>query len=286
VAHASTLKSLADLAEDQWGLFTRAQAEATGMAWSTLSRLTGRGVVERVAHGVYRLRGVPPRDDLDTRAAWLQLAPDMPVWVRQPLQGVVSHRSAAALLGLGHLPADTHQFTMPKRRQNRRPDVTVHLGTLNDKEWLNHGGILVTVPSRTAADLLADHEDPGAVGQVIADALQRASDRPERFATALAPLARRYGVTPGDGIAMLDWLLHLASAPDRERWVNSARAHASERRAPRDDYRLTAVQLARGVQACFDRPVEEDRQAERPMVIARSAMPVCLRPPTHPPIPV
>ncbi|HZC26699.1 MAG TPA: type IV toxin-antitoxin system AbiEi family antitoxin domain-containing protein, partial [Actinopolymorphaceae bacterium] len=115
-AHRTTLSVLAELAEEQWGLFTRRQAEATGMAWSTLARLARSGVVERVAYGLYRLRGAPPVDHLDLRAAWLQLVPDVPAWERTPETGVVSHRSAASVLGLGHLPADTHEFTLPGRR--------------------------------------------------------------------------------------------------------------------------------------------------------------------------
>src|SRR5437879_7218061 len=120
-----TLDALANLAEEQWGLFTRREAESTGMAWSTLSRLAAGGGVERVAHGVYRMRGGPPVDHLALRAAWLQLAPDTPAWERDPADGVVSHRSAAAVYGHGHLPADVHQFTLPRRRQTRRTDVEV-----------------------------------------------------------------------------------------------------------------------------------------------------------------
>jgi hypothetical protein len=50
----------------------------------------------------------------------------VPAWERAPDQGVVSHRSAAALYGLGHLPADRHEFTLPTRRQTRRADVRLH----------------------------------------------------------------------------------------------------------------------------------------------------------------
>jgi hypothetical protein len=50
----------------------------------------------------------PPPKHLGLRAARLQLAPDAAAWDRTPEQGVVSHRSAAALYGLGHLPADRH----------------------------------------------------------------------------------------------------------------------------------------------------------------------------------
>ena len=62
------------------------------------------------------------------RAAWLQLAPGVPAWQRCADQGVVSHRSAAAVFGLGHLPADVHEFTLPARRQSRRGDVRLTCG--------------------------------------------------------------------------------------------------------------------------------------------------------------
>lgn len=82
------------------------------MAWSTLARLAAdAAAIERVAHGVYRLRGAPPADHLNLRAAWLQLAPGVPAWQRTSDTGVVSHRSAASMYGLGHLPADIHEFS-------------------------------------------------------------------------------------------------------------------------------------------------------------------------------
>src|SRR5207244_9380889 len=137
------------IAEDQWGLVTRRQAELSGISQATLQRLAAKGVLDRVAHGVYRLTGAPTPDHLGLRAAWLQLAPEVPAWERTPEQGVVSHRSAASLYGLGHLPADRHEFTIPKRRQTRRPDVTIHVRKLNRGEWTNLAGLPVTRPSRT-----------------------------------------------------------------------------------------------------------------------------------------
>jgi predicted transcriptional regulator of viral defense system len=218
----STLGSLADLTEDQWGLFTRRQAEATGMAWSTLARMVNDGAVERVAHGVYRLRGATSPDHLDLRAAWLQLAPDTPAWKRTAGSGVVSHRSAASLHVLGHLPADIHEFTLPMRRQSRRPDVQLHRGTLNDDEWTSLRGILVTRPARIAADLLATREDPAAIGHVIADALRNGQDTAPAMARAIAPHANRLGLRRGDGPAILSWLLDLTDAPERAHWLDQA----------------------------------------------------------------
>lgn len=221
--HAATFESLADLAEDQWGLFTRRQAEATGMAWTTLARLTRAGTAERVAHGVYRLRGTPRDDRLDVRAAWMQLTPDTNVWDRTPEQGVVSHRSAAALYDLGHLPAHTHEFVVPVRRQTRRSDVRLYRDVLGDDEWIKLDGLLVTRPARIAADLLESREDPAAVAEVIADALRTVKDYPDTVARAIGPHAAALGLGDGDGLTLLDWLLDLTREPLRGRWLAEAR---------------------------------------------------------------
>ncbi|MDQ3162088.1 MAG: type IV toxin-antitoxin system AbiEi family antitoxin domain-containing protein [Actinomycetota bacterium] len=218
---ATTLETVADLAEDQWGLFTRRQAEAAGLAWTTISRLARTGGAERIAHGVYRLRGGPPAEQLDLRAAWLQLAPELAAWDRGPETGLVSHRSAAALYGIGHLPADVHEFTLPKRRQSRRPDVRLHRGQ-TDEGWIRLRGLLVTLPSRIAADLLAERDDPQAVGQLIADALRSTYDYPARVAEAIAPYAAHFGLRRGDGLALLGWLLELSGDPGQSAWLAEA----------------------------------------------------------------
>jgi hypothetical protein len=226
VPRPTTLSSIADIAQDQWGLITRRQAENAGTAPATLDRLTADGrVLGRVTHGVYHLAGAPLPDHLELRAAWLQLAPGTLAWERVPAQGVVSHRSAAVLYGLGHLPADRHEFTLPLRRQSRRPDVRLHHRDLGDGEWVSLRGILVTRPSRIAADLLAGHEDPEAVGHLIADAIRAAYDYPGKFADSLAPFAARFGLARGDGIGLLRWLLELADDPDTRRWTDEAQAH-------------------------------------------------------------
>lgn len=221
-----TLSRFARISQDQWGLVTRRQAELAGVPPATLGRVTTDGdVLERVAHGVYRLTGAPLPDHLDLRAAWLQLAPEAPAWERRPDQGVVSHRSAATLYGVSHLPADAHDFTLPKRRQSRRPDVRLHQRHLQDNEWINLRGLLVTRPSRIASDFLYDREDAEAVGQLIADAIRGAYDHPGTFADSLAPHAARFGLRKDDGLGLLRWLLDLVGDPDTQQWMDGAREH-------------------------------------------------------------
>lgn len=224
-----------DIAHDQWGLVTRRQIEKAGIGDTTLERLSGpRGVLERVAHGVYQFLGAPTPDHRDLRAAWLQLAPDVPAWERTPAEGVVSHRSAAAMYGIGHLPADCHELTVAGRKQTRRPDVRIHRRPVRDAEWIRLRGLPVTRPSRIASDLLYDHEDPDAVAQIVADAIRPVYDYPGTFADSLAPHAARFGLRRGDGMALLRWLLDAVGDPETPRWLEEAEAHmeGKEQKAP------------------------------------------------------
>ena len=234
-----TVSRLSEFAADQWGLVTRRQAEAAGVSRATMTRLIAEGaVLDRIARGVYHLVGSPLPDHVELRAAWLQLAPEVPAWRRSPEQGVISHRSAAALYGLGHLPADVHEFIVPSRQRSRRPDVHLHIAQLEPSEWLNVGGLLVTRPARIAADLLSQREEPAAVAQVIADAIRPVYDYPGHFVEALAPYAVRFGFRRGDGLALLRWLLDLTGDPEASTWLDEAhqslyqREQTAEMRAP------------------------------------------------------
>ena len=235
MARYSTLGRLSSLAEDQWGLITRQQAELTGVSRATLQRLASEVVLERLTTGVYHLRGAPMPDHAALRAAWLQLAPAVPAWERTAEQGVVSHRSAAALYGLGDLPADHHDFTLPSRRQSRRPDVRLHQRRLESGEWLTLHGLPVTRPSRIAADLLDDREDTEAVAGIVAGAIRAIYDYPGTFADALAPYAARYGLRRGDGLALLRWLLDLVGDAETPRWMDEARDHVARATARAND---------------------------------------------------
>ena len=201
----SSIAAVAAIAQAQPGLITPRQAELAGVAPATLGRQVAEGVLfRRISHGVYIVAGGPEPEHLELRAAWLQLAPETPAWERTPEQGVVSHRSAAAIYGLGDLPADRHQFTLPDRKQTGRDDVRIHRGTLEPGTWRQTRGLLVTTPARTAGDLLADYEAPESVGRVVRDVrdvLDNACASPDELAKAIARSAARFGFPSGDGDA-------------------------------------------------------------------------------------
>jgi predicted transcriptional regulator of viral defense system len=221
----STLSRLSEIAEEQWGLVTRQQALGLGVASRTLDRLTAQGgALQKVAHGVYRLRGAPPPDHESLRAAWLQLVPGVPVWERVEAQGVVSHRSAADMYNIGHLPEERHEFTVAARRQPRREDMRTYRRKLTDAEWGILRGLPVTRPARIVSDLLYRNEDPGAVAHIITDALRNVYESPTAIADALAPHAVRFGLRRRDGLALMRWMLDLVGDRESKRWIAEARA--------------------------------------------------------------
>lgn len=223
--HYTTRSRLTEMAEEQWGLVTRQQALGLGVARRTLDRLTAsEHSLQKVAQGVYRLRGAPPPDHEDLRAAWLQLAPAVPVWERVEAQGVVSHRSAADMYGVGHLPEERHEFTLAERHQPRRPDVRTYRRKLTKTEWHILRGLPVTRPARIVSDLLYDNEDPGAVAHIITDSLRNVYESPEAVADVLAAHAGKFGLRRRDGLALLEWMLDLVGDPEGGLWISEARA--------------------------------------------------------------
>jgi hypothetical protein len=247
MSRPTTLERIGPTAEDQWGLITRRQAEKAGIPDTTLERLTRNGAaLERVAHGVYRLNGTPLPDHLQLRAAWLQLAPDVPAWDRTISNGVVSHRSAAALYGIGDLPADRHEFTVPTRRQSRRSDVRLHTRKLQSREWIELRGLPVTRPSRIASDLLYDREDPEAVSHLIVEAIRKVYDYPGTFADGLNPHASRFGLRRGDGLALLRWLLGLVGDANTPRWMAEARDHIARNSSAKGQHTAPSAAAAQG----------------------------------------
>lgn len=223
----SAVARLSDLAEGQWGLITRAQARRLGIAWSTLSHLADPGgALERIAHGVYRLRGSADPGHLSLRAAWLQLDPATPAWERldRAEQALVSHSSAAVLYDVGDLRADTHEFTLPVRRQTRRPDLRLHRGQVPDQDWLILHGLPTTRAGRMIADLLADHHAPETVAQIVREVLDQVYDYPAVVAEKLSPFATRFNLPNNDGVGLLDLLLTMAGHPHRDKLLLEARS--------------------------------------------------------------
>lgn len=199
-----------EIAVQQWGMLTTAQAQARGISRVQLSRLTDAGVLERVDQGIY---AVPASIDHLThlRSAWLALDPQAMAEdrLRDPVDsGVVSHTSAASLYGLGDLLDDKPEITVATRKQSRR-GTRLHQRRLEADEVTLVDGLPATTPPRTVADLLIDGHDPTHVARIIAEILQRELSSRQALAGALSPVASKYGEP--NGYSLLEHLLDLVS---------------------------------------------------------------------------
>lgn len=125
----------------QYGLITRSQAIAAGMSASQIHRRMVAGSWVRERRGVYRHAAVA--ESWESRLLGACLASG----------GVASHRSAAALWGLGMYQHPTPEVVVDRRCHSVVPKTRVHLTTqweLRDETVIR--GIPVTGINRTLLD--------------------------------------------------------------------------------------------------------------------------------------
>lgn len=207
----AAMRATARIAETQDGLVTTSQAVRIGVPRLSLARLADSGDLERLTHGVYRVRGADPDEHTALRAAWLAVDPDRTAAERAADLGhpiVVSHRSAAAVHGIGNMYADHHEMTAPVRKQTRRPGLVMHRADIPRSDITIARGMLVTTIERTLADLARTEPELGDVADVLADAHRRGAVDLERLAPMLDAAARRHGSR--DGAELLERMLELS----------------------------------------------------------------------------
>jgi predicted transcriptional regulator of viral defense system len=146
----SVMDRLYEIAEAQGGFIAAHQAVNAGIPRSTLSyHATESDALERVAHGVYRMRRFPAPPHGHVIAGWLALA---------RADGVVSHESALELLDLTDLIADEVHISLPRAKRGLRtpPGVRSHFTDrpIDARHRRNVLGIPVTSVERTLTDLL------------------------------------------------------------------------------------------------------------------------------------
>jgi predicted transcriptional regulator of viral defense system len=105
------LDRLREIALDQHGFVTLAQAQDVGVPQPQVAQLTARGRLERVAHGVYRVPQVAatPYDN------WAKAV----LWTGAP-EACLSHETALAAWGISDINPDKVHVNVAKRRRLRR----------------------------------------------------------------------------------------------------------------------------------------------------------------------
>lgn len=202
---AEALEIVGDLASQQWGLVTSAQAKDQGVDVPTLSRLTRSGVLERVRHGVYVTPGATQSAELELKAQWLALKPDLMAADRltdpqHAGEAVVSHTTAAELWGIGDLWSDGIHFTTKTRRRSRQAEVTFHTADFAEEDWVIHprARLPVTTVGRTIADLARDGHEADHLLNLVADAAANELIDQETLLEAVTGLEVEFGLKAKD----------------------------------------------------------------------------------------
>ena len=173
----SVMDRLYEIAEAQGGFIAAHQAVDAGIPRSTLSyHATESDALERVAHGVYRMRRFPTPPHGHVIAGWLALA---------RADGVISHESALELLDLTDLIADDVHVTLPRAKRGLRtpPGVRSHFTDrlIDARHRHNVLGIPVTSVERTITDLLRSGGWTEQTDLAIRQAIRRGLTTPGRL---------------------------------------------------------------------------------------------------------
>lgn len=152
---------LYDLASDQHGYFTAAQARDWGVAPNALVMMARRSTLDRLSHGVYRVTHYPvsPLGQYVEASFWPGGA-----------RGVISHQSALALFGVSDVsPARIH-VTVPRGYRTHREvprHLVLHRADLPETDVELVEGIPVTTLERTITDCARLHLGAELIGQAI-----------------------------------------------------------------------------------------------------------------------
>ncbi len=159
---------LFEIASEQQGYFTAAQARACEFAWDLLAYHTRAGRFIRVRRGLYRFRDYPSSPREEVMVAWLSVGKDV---------AVVSHESALDLLDLSDLIPDAVHLTVPrsKRHLPTLQGVTIHTTTrpLQPQDVTARDGIRLTSAARTILDTAEAGTAPEQVELALTQAIER-----------------------------------------------------------------------------------------------------------------
>jgi predicted transcriptional regulator of viral defense system len=159
---------LLEIASEQGGYFTTAQAGRCGFSNALLAHHANRGGFVRVRHGLYRFPEYPPPSREDVLVAWLAAGRHI---------AVVSHESALELLGLSDIVPQVVHLTVPRSGRYRPASagVAIHTTTrqLTSGDAVIREGIRVTSPVRS----IVDAADAGAAPEQIIAAVTQAVER-------------------------------------------------------------------------------------------------------------
>lgn len=200
------LEALELLGADQWGLVTTSQARENGISRLWMQRLSDRGVLQRLRHGVYALPSSRPGALQDVQAAWLNLT------ASAPSQGsvygsefVVSGASAASVHEIGDLVPPYIEFSASQARITKQRDLRLVHQELASEDIDYLDGLPVTTVERTIYDLSVAATDVDHLTTLVIDAARRPDASVDKLAESMETRAAAEGYPSGR--AMLQEML-------------------------------------------------------------------------------
>jgi predicted transcriptional regulator of viral defense system len=159
---------LFELASEQGGYFTAAQARACGFSKALLAHHAKSGRFLRVRQGLYRFREYPSSPREDVTAAWLATGRKV---------AVVSHESALDILRLSDVVPEVVHLTVPRamRYRSSASGVVIHttMRRLAKSDTVVRDGIRVTAAVRSIIDAARAGTAPEQIEAAIRQALER-----------------------------------------------------------------------------------------------------------------
>ena len=164
-----TERALIQIAREQEGYFTAAQALSVGYTYRQHHHHKNRGNWEQIDHGVYRLRTYPESEyeDLIRWSLWSRNQ-------RGEIQATVSHETALAIHELGDtMPSRIHLTVPPGFRKKLPGGCIPHKAVLRPDEIERRRGFNVPTPLRTLLDVANGPISQDLLEGAIRDAFER-----------------------------------------------------------------------------------------------------------------
>lgn len=178
-------RRLFELAAEQGGYFTAAQAKSLGYSYQAQAHHVSVGNWWRIDRGLFRLaEWVPgPHDEF---ARWA-------LWSRG--RAIVSHESALGVHGIGEFESPRVHLTVPPGFTMHHDAIGLHYAEVPGEDIAEHTGFRATTPLRTIIDIAASAPDEDQLAHTIDDARHVGLVTPRRLrsrAEAVDPRAALY----------------------------------------------------------------------------------------------
>ena len=164
-----TERTLLEIAREQGGYFTAAQALSVGYTYRQQNYHKNRGNWMYIEHGVYRLRNYPESEHEDL-IRWS-------FWSRNrggKFQATVSHDTALAIHELGDvMPGKIHLTVPPGFRKKAPGGCILHTVRIEPHDIEHHHGFNITTPFRTLIDTANSPLSQDLFESAVRDALKR-----------------------------------------------------------------------------------------------------------------